>query len=368
MLSSRAQLLQKEADELLLPSGHELIGGRSTILEATFNFVNVVVGAGIVGLPWVFVQAGFWTALAELFLCCWLTHYSVKMLIETGVEHDIYNYEELVARALGVPGEVVVSLALLAFDYGAMLSYEIILGDAAASVAYELAGYPADPAARPLWVRQACLVVLSCALILPTCLFRDVARLERLSLVSVLTVVAIITVVFYKLFDPAYAAGRLSLFDAPATGQGIFKSFSVVAFSFVCHDSAFLIFNTLRRPTPARWAAVSALSLSAALCICLLLAVPGFLTFGARGSKSTDPRSLAATPRWPSLSLGGGNSLGFGGGRVAAGMATIDMRLTRRSAPNASGTMMLSASHTYRPHMGRRVLRDGPRISFGEEN
>ena len=46
-----------------------------------------VVGAGIVGLPWVFTQAGFWLGLIELVLCCSLTHYSIKMLIDTGIAH-----------------------------------------------------------------------------------------------------------------------------------------------------------------------------------------------------------------------------------------------------------------------------------------
>jgi sodium-coupled neutral amino acid transporter 11 len=59
-------------------------------------------------------------------------------------------------------------------------------------------------------------------------------------------------------------------------------AFGIVAFAFVCHDSAFLLFNTLSRNTaPGRWAGVVHRSLCAALIVCLGLAVPGFLTFGA---------------------------------------------------------------------------------------
>ena len=290
--AGRALLPEKCRESALTPVQAQ----GSSVLEASANFVNVVVGAGIVGLPWVLLQAGFWTALLELLLCCWLTHKSVCMLIDLGIAHRIQNYEDLAEHALGSAGKLAVSLALLAFDYGAMLSYEIILADAASDVVYELGGYGAD---RPRSVRSMCLVGCSLVLILPSCLLRDVAHLERLSAVSVLTVVVIIAIVFakYTASESQYSASRITnLWPAggggtdsgadadahtvQAVGPNVFKSFSIIAFSFVCHDSAFLIFGSLRRPSSARWRAVSKLSLSAALATCLLLAVPGYLTFG----------------------------------------------------------------------------------------
>ena len=276
--------------------------GRSSILEASANFVNIVVGAGIVGLPYVLVQAGFWTALVELIMCCVLTHYSVRMLIDVGIAQRIYSYEDLCEHALGRAGKVIVSFALLAFDYGAMLSYEIILADASSAVAYELWGY--RDGGQPYWVRPTCLVVLSTLLILPSCLYRDMSHLEKLSAVSIFTVVVITAIVLWKYVanEPRYAAERITALwptkninvndnavaalrrqhTASVVGPNVFKSFSIIAFSFVCHDSAFMIFNTLRHPTSARWGAVSALSLSSALVVCCLLAVPGYLTFGAK--------------------------------------------------------------------------------------
>ena len=82
--------------------------------------------------------------------------------------------------------------------------------------------------------------------------------------------------------DQRADAAQRGRHTARIVGPNVFKSFSIIAFSFVCHDSAFMIFNTLRHPTSARWGAVSALSLSSALVVCCLLAVPGYLTFGAK--------------------------------------------------------------------------------------
>jgi len=289
------------------PNVLKRVEGKSTIMEVTFNFVNTVVGAGIVGLPWVFTQAGFWMTLVELVLCCMLTHYSVKMLIDTGIRHNVRNYEDLCEHALGRRGKITVSLSLLAFDYGALLTYLIILGDASSAVAYRLGGWGEDTpdSPNPAWVRQACIVGCSTTLVLPFCLYRDVSKLEKLSAVSVFTVVVIIAIVVAKFFEQGYSPDtpgmsvppHPSLGDLPFFGPSIFKSFSIIAFAFVCHDSAFLIFNTLKKPTSLRWNIVSTLSLSASLLTCLALAVPGYLTFGAGTcTASSDPACTGTKP------------------------------------------------------------------------
>jgi hypothetical protein len=161
-----------------------------------YNFVNVVVGAGIVGLPWVFVQSGFWTALVEILICCVLTDYSVNMLVATGIEHGKQNYEDLCMLAFGPIGHFTASFVMTIFDYGAMLSYIIIMGDAASFALDELSGWSADD-----WnQRRTCIIVLTTLLILPSCLQRDISALSKLSFISVCTVVIIIIIVTVKYF------------------------------------------------------------------------------------------------------------------------------------------------------------------------
>jgi amino acid permease len=82
------------------------------------NFINVVVGAGIVILPWVCAQAGFWVALAEMVVCCILTDFSVNMLVSTGIRHNVDNYENLCLLAFGKVGHTVCSFTMFIFDYG----------------------------------------------------------------------------------------------------------------------------------------------------------------------------------------------------------------------------------------------------------
>ena len=61
-------------------------------------------------------------ALGLMCLACWLTDYSVRLLIRTGIEHGKRNYEDLCQHALGRSGHVLVSATMMVFDFGALLS------------------------------------------------------------------------------------------------------------------------------------------------------------------------------------------------------------------------------------------------------
>ena len=156
--------------------------------------------------------------------------------------------------------------------FRAILSYIIIMADASSMALYQVSGWPASD-----WnQRRTCIVVLTVVFILPAVLLRDISKLEKLSTASVITVVVVVAVVAIKYFTLPYVdwdGGPLSgdalsecswsnglptgkpqatathlpasyfSSDAAFAGPGIFNAFSIIAFSFVCHDSAFLMFQ-----------------------------------------------------------------------------------------------------------------------------
>jgi len=251
--------------------------GQSSRYNVSINFINTVVGAGIVGLPYVFRISGFYMALVLMVSGCLLTDYSVRLLVRTGMTHNRCNYEDLCHLALGRAGRAAVSLTMLVFDFGAMLSYLIIRGDAGTNVMAHATGWHNGDA-----LRRATIAALACCTVLPLCMFRDVSKLENASLFSEITVFLVIIIVAYEIFHRGLPEeqGELVFVESP---HGVFTAFGIVAFAFVCHDSAFLLNNTLRdNKNPQRWASVTHVSLGCALLTCLLLAVPGYLTF--RGS------------------------------------------------------------------------------------
>ena len=254
----------------------------SSIMRVTFNFVNAMVGSGILAIPYAFLQAGLGVGLCICVLICVTTDYTVRLLVSVGVREGVKNYEELMDKLFGFTGYSAVLLALFLYDFGAMQAYLIILGDCSTSIVKEVAiKVFAVPSNHRLltdywYVRRVCIAVLSCTIILPLCLLRDVSKLERTSVFAVLTTTVVICAVFLKaLLEERQGSGVWLTWvgDNPSAALGI------LAFAFVCHDTAFLFYNSLRDSSPSRWRKTTQLALSIGFLICMCLAVPGYSNF-----------------------------------------------------------------------------------------
>jgi len=149
------------------------------------------------------------------------------------------------------------------------LTYLLIMADSSVFVYRRCFGGDGDGI-------RACLILgLSCVLILPLCLPRDVSGLERASSISVLTVVVIISIVVYLCFSGEYTPDD----DIKLVNTHVLSGIGTLAFAFVCHDCAFLFYQTLDKPSTKRWGQLTFRSLTTSAIINVLLAVCGYLTF-----------------------------------------------------------------------------------------
>lgn len=265
--------------------------GKSSVHRVSLNFINAVVGAGIVGLPYALEKAGLITGSILMLVVAFVTDRSVVMLVECGVKMRVCNYEELMETLFGTPGYLMLLVSLFFFDFGALLSYLIIAGDVSTDIVLGLTqgtSYEAGCLKDEWCVRRVCISGLALLVILPLCLFRNLERLERASMLSILSVVSVVVVVWTELLRGATPCDLRGTTDTCPDGHDLrrmfagdnpFSAFGILAFSFVCHDTAFLLFATLRNPTPQRWRLASRRSLGTAAGICLFMAVPGYLSF-----------------------------------------------------------------------------------------
>ena len=135
--------------------------------------------------------------------------------------------------------------------------------------------------------RQFVLTLISIIFILPACIPRDVSALERLSAFSVFTKLLLVFVVIFEFFSLTKVLNsnnnnnwetikiNINYFDS----NGLSQAIGIFAFSFVAHDTAFLIYNTLYQPTIKRWSLLNTYGISTAVFICILFGIPGYLTF-----------------------------------------------------------------------------------------
>lgn len=97
-----------------------------TFLAATFTLVGTVVGAGILGLPYVFAQSGFRTGLFWLFLLSLIILYVNLCLGEVTLRTRKFHQLPGYAREyLGKKGEIFILIAFGFSVYSALLAYLI---------------------------------------------------------------------------------------------------------------------------------------------------------------------------------------------------------------------------------------------------
>ncbi|KAI0219880.1 putative sodium-coupled neutral amino acid transporter 11 [Lamellibrachia satsuma] len=68
---------------------------RSTLTMASFNFINSIIGSGIIGMPYALKQAGFGMGILLVILVTGITDYSLVLLIHGGELSNRNTYQLL---------------------------------------------------------------------------------------------------------------------------------------------------------------------------------------------------------------------------------------------------------------------------------
>jgi solute carrier family 38 (sodium-coupled neutral amino acid transporter), member 11 len=120
--------------------------GKSNIPSAVSNFLNSIVGAGIIGIPFAIRHCGLLTGVLLLTWVGYLTDCSVRMIVTLGRDLGVNDYERLAEKIYGKRGYTLICAFMIFLAFGAMVAYCIVVGD----VVPELLGVTSSPAARPV--------------------------------------------------------------------------------------------------------------------------------------------------------------------------------------------------------------------------
>eukprot|EP00484_Ammonia_sp_Unknown_P027260 CAMPEP_0197024838 /NCGR_PEP_ID=MMETSP1384-20130603/5316_1 /TAXON_ID=29189 /ORGANISM="Ammonia sp." /LENGTH=468 /DNA_ID=CAMNT_0042453293 /DNA_START=85 /DNA_END=1491 /DNA_ORIENTATION=+ len=250
--------------------------GKSPIRSVLWNMLNQIIGTGIVGIPFIYKSTGIIGSIIIMLLFGAISVYTFNLLIHCGKKLDVYNYEELLEKSFGFKGYLISSFCIAILNIGGMLTNLIIIGDATIKVT-SIWGY------HSTFDRQMILLVCSICIVLPLCLFRDLASLEKAGFVKIIAILVIIVVIFLEFFNSLTSEHAIDFaqdITFSTTFSSIPSAIGVLAFSFVCHDSSFLLFNTLSNPTTARFFKLSFSGTFIAIFFTLCLSIPAYLTFG----------------------------------------------------------------------------------------
>nr|XP_014715781.1 putative sodium-coupled neutral amino acid transporter 11 isoform X1 [Equus asinus] len=262
-------------DRETLVSEHKHKGKTCRQSAAVFNVVNSIIGSGIIGLPYSMKQAGFPLGILLLFWVSYVTDFSLVLLIKGGTLSGTDTYQSLVNKTFGFPGYLVLSVLQFLYPFIAMISYNIITGDTLSKVFQRIPGV--DP--ENVFIGRHLIIVLSTvAFTLPLSLYRDIAKLGKISLISTVLTTLILGIVMARVVSLGPYVPKTEdawVFAKPNAIQAV----GVMSFAFICHHNCFLVYGSLEEPTVAKWSRIIHVSTLISVFISILFATCGYLTF-----------------------------------------------------------------------------------------
>ncbi|CCX33066.1 transmembrane amino acid transporter [Pyronema domesticum] len=251
--------------------------------NAFMNMANSIIGAGIIGQPYAFRQAGLAAGIVLLVGLTIVVDWTINLIVINSKLSGANSFQATVQHCFGKPGLIAISIAQWAFAFGGMIAFCIIIGDSIPHVI--LALFPKINEYPVLWVfanRKAVIIIFTMAISYPLTLYRDIAKLAKASAFALVSMLIIVfTVVTQGFSVPKEDRGEFT-FELLTINTGFFQAIGVISFAFVCHHNSLLIYNSLRTPTLNRFSRVTHFSTTISCLLCLLMALSGFFTFRSR--------------------------------------------------------------------------------------
>ncbi|CAH1115307.1 unnamed protein product [Psylliodes chrysocephalus] len=249
----------------------------NTLPLASFNFINSIIGSGVIGIPYAFHEAGFGFGIVLLIFVAFVTDYSLILMVRSGHISGKFSYQGIMEAAFGRPGYYLLGILQFTYPFIAMVSYNIVVGDTVTKVIVRLTGIGPDS----LFAKREIIVLIATMLLtIPLCLYRDVAKLAKVSLFSLVCIAFILVSIFIRI-------GSLSDIVPPHNdswrfvNKDIIPAIGIMAFAFMCHHNTFLIYSSIADANQKKWEAVTHASLFVSLVVAIMFGIAGYSTFKA---------------------------------------------------------------------------------------
>eukprot|EP00049_Salpingoeca_infusionum_P011601 m.202579 g.202579 ORF g.202579 m.202579 type:complete len:465 (+) comp14977_c1_seq14:3016-4410(+) len=245
--------------------------GTSSAASAIFNFVNSIVGAGIIGMPFALKEAGFGFGIFLILFMGMITDYSIRLLVRTGNHLRMHTYQDLVHMSLGRWAFHLLSFAQFMFPIFGMIAYGIIVGQTLPKVFTVILGesFLSNP--------KVVIAVMTLFFMLPLSANKHIEALGKWSAVSLCGVTILIIIVVAAGVKEGAAentTGDLTVFNSRFV-----QAIGVMAFAYVCHHNTFLIYMSLKERTEKNFGKVTHISVGVSASLSVLLGVGGYLAF-----------------------------------------------------------------------------------------
>lgn len=246
---------------------------------ASFNFINSIIGSGVIGIPYALHQAGFGLGMILLIVVAALTDYSLILMVRSGHLCGEMSYQGLMRASFGRTGFYILTVLQFIYPFIAMVSYNVVVGDTVTKVLIRVTGID-DSSFFWFLVKREMVIFLSTILItVPLCLYKNVARLAKISFLSLVCVGFILLAIFIRMDTMSSLVPTGEHSWRFANFPGIIPAVGIMAFAFMCHHNTFLIYGSIERATQQKWDVVTHWSLFTSFLIAAAFGIAGYTTF-----------------------------------------------------------------------------------------
>ena len=152
---------------------------KSGLRSAFMNMANSIIGAGIIGQPYAFRQAGLLTGIILLVGLTVTVDWTIRLIVINSKLSGSNSFQGTVQHCFGRTGLIAISVAQWAFAFGGMVAFGIIVGDTIPHVlAAVLPGLRNTPVLSLLVDRRAVIVIFILGVSYPLSLYRDIAKVS----------------------------------------------------------------------------------------------------------------------------------------------------------------------------------------------
>lgn len=150
---------------------------KSGLSSAFMNMANSIIGAGIIGQPYAFKQAGLLSGILLLVGLTIVVDWTICMIVTNSKLAGSDSFQGTVEKCFGKSGLIAISLAQWIFAFGGMVAFGVIVGDTIPHVLQAvIPGLKDMPILGLMADRRAVIVVFILAVSFPLTLYRDIAK------------------------------------------------------------------------------------------------------------------------------------------------------------------------------------------------
>lgn len=205
---------------------------KSGLRMAFMNMANSIIGAGIIGQPYAFRQAGLLAGIVLLIVLTFVVDWTICLIVVNSKLSGASSFQGTVEKCFGKTGLIAISVAQWAFAFGGMVAFGVIVGDSIPHVLGAIwPGLREMPVLGLLADRRVVIVVFTLGVSYPLALYRDIAKLAKASTLALISMgIIVFTVVVQGILTPAELKGELHTWNLLVINDGIFQAIGVISF------------------------------------------------------------------------------------------------------------------------------------------